>query len=108
MMTNYPPTELAKAKAIHLTQPKLISRLLKAALLTSIVVLAWALSSTVVWANGDQIIGSWVTPDDKAVVEIYQQEDQYFGKFISLKEPNYGADMQVEGLEGQPLLYRLV
>ncbi|MFT7454863.1 MAG: hypothetical protein ACI9MN_001583, partial [Saprospiraceae bacterium] len=50
-MTNYPPTELAKAKAIHLTQPKLISRLLKAALLTSIVVLAWALSSTVVWAN---------------------------------------------------------
>ena len=72
MMTNYPPTEPAKAKAIHLTQPKLISRILKAALLTSIVVLAWALSSTVVWANGDQIIGSWDTPDDKAVVEIYQ------------------------------------
>ena len=56
MMKNNPLTEPAKAKAIHLTQPKLISRLLKAALLTSIVVLAWALSSTVVWANGLSLI----------------------------------------------------
>ena len=105
-MENYLTTEPAKVKAIQLKHSKLILQILKAALFTSIVALAWALSSAVVWANGDQIIGSWITPDDKAVVEIYQQEGQYFGKFISLKEPNYGTDMQVEGLEGQPKVDR--
>ena len=74
MMENYLPTELAKTKAFQLKHSKLILRILKAALFTSIVALAWALSSNYVWANGEQIIGSWVIPDDKAVVEIYQQE----------------------------------
>ena len=89
-MKNYTPVDPAKtkAKAIDLMHPKPILRLLKAALLTALVALVWALSSTYVWANGDQILGSWVTPDDKAVVEIYQQDGQYFGKFVSLKEPN--------------------
>ena len=107
-MKNCTPVDPAKtkAKAIDLMHPKPFLRSLKAALLTALVALAWALSSTYVWANADQILGSWVTPDDKAVVEIYQQEGQYFGKFISLKEPNYGADMQMEGLEGQPKVDR--
>tara|TARA_B100000767_G_scaffold250478_1_gene252741 strand:+ start:285 stop:842 length:558 start_codon:yes stop_codon:yes gene_type:complete len=73
---------------------------IKAALLTALVALVWALSSSYVWANSDQIVGSWVTPDDKAVVEIYQQGDQYFGKFVSLKEPTYAAD-NADGLSGQ-------
>ena len=102
------PVDPAKAntKAIDLTHPKPMLRVLKAALLTALVALAWALSSTYVWANGDQIIGSWVTPEDKAVVEIYQQDGRYFGKFVSLKEPNYGTDMQAKGLEGQPKVDR--
>ena len=107
-MKNYIPVDPAKAhaKATDLMHPKRILPLLKAALLTALVALVWALSSTYVWANGDQILGSWVTPDDKAVVEIYQQDGQYFGKFVSLKEPNYGAEMQAEGLQGQPKVDR--
>ena len=89
-MKNCTPVDPAKtkAKAIDLMHLKPFLRSLKAALLTALVALAWALSSTYVWANADQILGSWVTPDDKAVVEIYQQEGQYFGKFISLKDSN--------------------
>jgi uncharacterized protein (DUF2147 family) len=68
--------------------------IIKAVLLSALVAL--------VLASGDKIIGSWVTPDDKAVVEIYQQDGKYFGKFMSLKEPLYlvgdrgGSDGQVK------------
>ncbi len=57
-MKNYLPTEPSQAKAIQLTHAKLIVKILEAALFTSILALAWALTSTYVWANGDQIIGS--------------------------------------------------
>ncbi len=40
------------------------------------------------------------------MVEIDEQEDQWCGKFITLREHNYGADMQVEGWEGQPKVDR--
>jgi len=69
----------ARAVALPLVNPAI--RIIKAVLLTAMVALVWALSTSLVWANGGQIVGSWVTPDDKAVVEIYQQDGQYFGKF---------------------------
>jgi uncharacterized protein (DUF2147 family) len=87
-----------KAATLPIVNPAL--RIIKAALLTALVALVWALSSSYVWANGDQIVGSWTTPDDKAVVEIYQQDGQYFGKFVSLKEPTYAVG-NADGLDGQ-------
>jgi len=88
----------ARAVALPLVNPAI--RIIKAVLLTAMVALVWALSTSLVWANGDQIVGSWVTPDDKAVVEIYLQDGQYFGKFVALKEPLYPADDKA-GLAGQ-------
>ena len=92
------PQSEVKAAAFPVTKPVL--RVAKAALLTTLVALVWVLSSTYALANGDQIIGSWITPDDKAVVEIYQQNGEYFGKFVSLKEPLYPVGHE-SGLDGQ-------
>lgn len=100
-MKNSLPMGQSKTKAVILPMPNAGLRCLKAALMTALVALVWVLGSSSVWANGDQIVGLWSSPDDKSVVEIYQQEGEYFGKFVSLKEPTYGADMQAEGLEGQ-------
>ncbi|HIG36472.1 MAG TPA: DUF2147 domain-containing protein [Oceanospirillaceae bacterium] len=88
------------AKALALPRSNPMVSLVKAGLLTAIVALVWVLTTTAVWANGDQLIGSWLTPEDKAVVEIYRDGDQYFGKFIFLKEPNYAAGHEA-GLDGQ-------
>jgi uncharacterized protein (DUF2147 family) len=98
MKKSLPPQTQARAIAAPVVNPAI--RIIKAALLTAVVALVWALSSSYVWANGDQIVGSWITPDDKAVVEIYQQDGQYFGKFVSLKEPNYAVG-NADGLDGQ-------
>jgi hypothetical protein len=49
-----------KAATLPIVNPAL--RIIKAALLTALVALVWALSSSYVWANGDQIVGSWLTP----------------------------------------------
>ena len=86
-----------KAATLPIVNPAL--RIIKAVLLTALVALVWALSSSYVWANSDQIVDSWTTPDDKAVVEIYQQDGQYFGKFVSLKEPTYAVG-HADGLGG--------
>jgi uncharacterized protein (DUF2147 family) len=96
MKKNLPPQ--TRAIAAPAVNPAL--RIIKAVLLTALVALVWVLSTTSVWANGDQIVGSWITPDDKAVVEIYQQDGQYFGKFVSLKEPTYAIG-HADGLDGQ-------
>jgi uncharacterized protein (DUF2147 family) len=39
-------------------------------------------------ADGNVILGNWLTEDGKAVVEVYKCGDQYCGKIIWLKEPN--------------------
>jgi len=91
---------LSKAKAKAVAMPNHLKSVLKAAFLTALVALVWVLTTSTVWANGNQIVGSWVTPDDKAVVEIYLQNGEYFGKFTSLKEPNYPVGHK-DGLDGQ-------
>jgi uncharacterized protein (DUF2147 family) len=91
----------AKAGALPLPLDNAVLHAMKMPLLiTALIALVWALSTSYVWANGEQIIGSWLTPDDKSVVEIYQQDGQYFGKFVSLKEPLYAVG-HADGLEGQ-------
>ncbi len=57
------------------------------------------------WADADRLLGTWITPEDKAVIEIYKQGDAYFGKFISLKEPLYPEGHE-SGLAGQPKVDR--
>jgi len=90
-----------QAKAIALPKVNPAIRVLKAALFTALVALVWVLTTSSVWASGNLIVGSWVTPDDKAVVEIYEQGGLYYGKFTSLKEPTYTAG-HADGLDGQP------
>jgi uncharacterized protein (DUF2147 family) len=89
-----------RAKAVALPKTNSSIGIIKAVLLTALVALVWVLTTTAVWANGDQILGSWLTPEDKAVVEIYRDGDQYFGKFTFLKEPNYATGHEA-GLDGQ-------
>ncbi|MDC9720672.1 MAG: DUF2147 domain-containing protein [Gammaproteobacteria bacterium] len=88
----------AKALELPLANPSI--RIVKAVLLTAIVVLMWVLTTSAAWANGNQIVGSWLTPEDKAVVEIYEQDGLYYGKFTHLKEPTYEVG-HVDGLDGQ-------
>lgn len=38
-------------------------------------------------SNSDAIIGKWVDHTKEATVEIYENDGQYFGKIIWLKEP---------------------
>jgi uncharacterized protein (DUF2147 family) len=50
---------------------------------------------------GDEILGVWTTTDDKGQVQIYKQDEKYYAKIISLKEPNVPADNK-EGFAGKP------
>jgi uncharacterized protein (DUF2147 family) len=46
---------------------------------------------------GDKILGVWNTTDNKSQVEIFKEKNQYFGKIISLKEPNWPAGDEQAG-----------
>jgi len=52
-------------------------------------------------STNDAILGTWHTTDDKSQVLIFKQNDHYFGKIVSLKEPNWPADSKL-GTPGQP------
>jgi uncharacterized protein (DUF2147 family) len=49
----------------------------------------------------DQILGVWHTTDDKSQVQIFKVKNQYFGRIISLKEPNWPANDEL-GMGGKP------
>lgn len=38
---------------------------------------------------GDEILGVWHSAEDKSRVQIYKVNNQYFGRIISLKDPNW-------------------
>ena len=40
------------------------------------------------YAQTDACVGTWLTGSKKGHVQIYKQNDKYFGKIIWLKEPN--------------------
>lgn len=50
---------------------------------------------------GDAILGVWHTTDDKSQVQIFKTNNQYFGKIVSLKEPNWPANSKF-GKPGTP------
>ena len=38
--------------------------------------------------RADDVLGTWVTGSGKGHVEIYKQDNKYFGKIVWIKEPN--------------------
>ncbi len=56
-------------------------------------------------ADGDDIIGTWVTPEGKSHVEIFKDGDSYSGKIVLLGEPNYPDD-EPDGFAGKPRVDR--
>src|SRR5260370_29662817 len=68
----------------------------------SLIVASMILTSLSTQAGqGDQIMGTWNTAEDKAQVEVFEQKDKYFGKIVSLKEPDWPANDE-KGMAGQP------
>jgi uncharacterized protein (DUF2147 family) len=53
----------------------------------SIIVLSLIVSSTI-FAQADNIVGTWLTEDKEAHVKIYKFNNTYYGEIIWLKEPN--------------------
>jgi len=38
--------------------------------------------------NADDVLGTWVTEENRSIVKILKKDDKYYGKIIWLKEPN--------------------
>lgn len=58
------------------------------------------------WAadDADAVLGSWLTAEGKARVEIEKHDGVYDGRIVWLKEPNYPADDKT--MAGQPKVDR--
>jgi uncharacterized protein (DUF2147 family) len=50
---------------------------------------------------GDVILGVWHTTDDKSQVQVFKENGHYFGRILSLKNPNWPADDD-QGMGGKP------
>lgn len=51
-------------------------------------ILLFLLLGTNLFAQADKIIGTWLSSDKKAHVEIYKTNEIYYGKIVWLSEPN--------------------
>ncbi len=54
---------------------------------TFVLIIALLFKSMLAQNNADKILGIWYTDKKKAKVEVYKQDNKYFGKIISLKDP---------------------
>jgi uncharacterized protein (DUF2147 family) len=54
-------------------------------------------------ANADDILGVWFNQEKDSQIEIFRCGDQYCGKVVWLKEPDYPGDSR-EGTPGTPKL----
>ncbi len=65
--------------------------------------IAAILASMTVWAvaPGDEILGIWHTTDDKSQIRIFKEDNKFFAKIISLKDPSWPAD-DAQGMGGKP------
>jgi uncharacterized protein (DUF2147 family) len=52
-------------------------------------------------APGDAILGIWHTTEDKSQVQVFKEDDKYFAKIVSLKEPAW-PEGDKEGMAGKP------
>ncbi len=65
-----------------------------------IVILQFVLAyGTALATGGDDILGIWNNQEKDAKIEIFKCGEQYCGKIVSLKEPDYPADSK-EGTPG--------
>ncbi len=46
------------------------------------------LIATASFAQADKLLGTWMTADKKAHIEMYKSNDIYYGKIVWLAEPN--------------------
>jgi uncharacterized protein (DUF2147 family) len=70
-------------------------------LLAALALLANPLCSQAADNPSDAILGVWQTTDNASQVQIFKQTNRYFGKIISLKEPNWPAHSKL-GTPGTP------
>ena len=56
-------------------------------------------------ADERDVLGVWTTADNRSRVEIFKKQDKYFGKIISLKQPNFPAGDK-RGMGGKPQVDR--
>lgn len=52
-------------------------------------------------AEGDTILGYWITEGGDSCVEIIKQEERYFANIVALRLPNYEPG-EVDGMDGKP------
>ncbi len=64
-------------------------------------VLSFVPASAFADGAADEILGVWHTTDDKSQVEIFKVNNRYFGKIISLRDPNWSTNDKV-GVVGTP------
>lgn len=62
-------------------------------------VLCGLASTYAVATDEDAVVGIWVTEGQQSHVEIYKENDRYFGKIVHLSEPRYEADDPMAGQE---------
>ena len=62
-----------------------------------------SVSASLFAAEGDDIVGVWLNQEKDANIEIYMCGEQYCGKIVWLKEPNYLPDSK-DGVPGTPKL----
>lgn len=78
----------------------MFNKLLKVKLLVLFGLLLFSVVS-IASVEGDRLLAFWFTEDDNATVEIYREDDAYFGRIVVLKNPLY-ADDTTTGMAGQP------
>ena len=78
----------------------MFNKLLKVKLLVLFGLLLFSVVS-IASVEGDRLLAFWFTEDDDATVEIYREDDAYFGRIVALKNPLY-ADNTTTGMAGQP------
>ena len=76
---------------------------MKMLLLNLMFVVCIALPSPGHAVERDDILGEWVTEDGDCRVEIFKKDQQYFGKIITIKPPNY-LPGEISGMDGKPRL----
>lgn len=59
------------------------------------------LTGFAVAGNADDLLGTWLNEEGTAKIEIYKQDNQYFGKIIWLKDPTY-TQKDVDDNAGNP------
>jgi uncharacterized protein (DUF2147 family) len=70
-------------------------------LTTALFLLFAASAVSTAYAAGDDILGTWFNQDKDAKIDIFKCGNNYCGKIVWLKEPNYPAGSK-EGAPGTP------